>query len=110
MTRRTLPWLAGLTTIVLLRSMVFVFWPGSHFDADQAVTGLMAKHLSELRAFPVFWYGQTYMLGVEAWLAAPVMALIGPTVTALKLPLLAINVAVALLLFCLLYTSPSPRD
>jgi hypothetical protein len=59
----------------------------------------MAKHLSELRAFPVFWYGQTYMLGVEAWLAAPVMAILGATVTALKLPLLAINIAIAVLLF-----------
>ena len=59
----------------------------------------MAKHLAELRAFPVFWYGQTYMLGVEAWLAAPLMALVGASVTALKLPLLAMNVAIALLLF-----------
>src|SRR6185503_3658219 len=89
----------ALAALVVLRSLVFVGWPASHFDSDQAVTGLMAKHLSELRAFPVFWYGQTYMLGVEAWLAAPMMALFGATVTALKLPLLAINVAVALLLF-----------
>jgi hypothetical protein len=89
----------ALSALVVARSAVFVFSAGSQFDSDQAVTGLMAKHLSELRAFPVFWYGQTYMLGVEAWLAAPVMAVIGATVTALKLPLLAINVAVALLLF-----------
>src|SRR3954453_7478817 len=93
------PILALLVAVTIVRSLVFVCWPAAHFDADQAVTGLMAKHLSELRAFPVFWYGQTYMLGVEAWLAAPVMALIGATVTALKLPLLAINLAIALLLF-----------
>ena len=36
----------------------------------------MAKHLAELRAFPVFLYGQTYMLGVEAWLAAPLFAIV----------------------------------
>jgi hypothetical protein len=47
----------------------------------------------------VFWYGQTYMLGVEAWLAAPLFVLSGASVTALKLPLLAMNVAIALLLF-----------
>ena len=96
-TRRPLSLL--LAALVVLRCAVFVFWPGSQFDSDQAVTGLMAKHLSELRAFPVFWYGQTYMLGVEAWLAAPVMLLFGATVTALKLPLLALNIAIALLLF-----------
>jgi len=99
MTRRAALWLAGLAALVVLRSAVFVFWPASHFDSDQAITGLMAKHLAELRAFPVFWYGQTYLLAVEAWLAAPVMALAGATVTALKLPLLAMNVAIAWLLF-----------
>jgi hypothetical protein len=98
-TPRRLAIAGGLAGLVILRSAIFVFWPGSHFDSDQGVTGLMAKHLSELRAFPVFWYGQTYMLGVEAWLAAPLMALAGASVTALKLPLLAMNVAIALLLF-----------
>src|SRR4051812_10440768 len=98
-TRQRAAFAIALAGIVVARSAVFVFVPGAHFDSDQAVTGLMAKHLSELRAFPVFWYGQTYMLGVEAWLAAPVMAILGATVTALKLPLLAINIAVALLLF-----------
>lgn len=97
--RRHWQWVAaGLGLLVVVRSLVFVCWPQAHFDSDQAVTGLMAKHLSELRAFPVFWYGQKYMLGVEAWLAAPLMALFGATVTALKLPLLAMNVAVAWLL------------
>ena len=37
----------------------------------------------------MFLYGQTYMLGVEAWLAAPLFALFGASATALKLPLLA---------------------
>ena len=90
--------LAALASLVVVRSAVFVFWPAAHFDSDQAITGLMAKHLAELRAFPVFWYGQTYLLGVEAWLAAPLMAAAGATVTALKLPLLAINVAIVWLL------------
>jgi hypothetical protein len=100
--RRRERWLvvaAALAMLTVARSAVFVFWPASHFDADQAITGLMAKHLAELRAFPVFWYGQTYMLAVEAWLAAPLMAVAGATVTALKLPLLTMNVAIAWLLF-----------
>src|SRR4051812_22220469 len=93
-------WLVAalLTLVVGARSAVFVFWPQSHFDSDQAVTGLMAKHLAEFRAFPVFWYGQSYMLGVEAWLAAPLFLIIGASVPALKLPLLAMHVAIVLLL------------
>jgi hypothetical protein len=94
---RPIAW--AIVALVVARSAVFVGWPQSQFDSDQAVTGLMAKHLSEFRAFPVFWYGQTYMLGVESWLAVPFFWILGPTVTALKMPLLLINIAVALLLF-----------
>jgi hypothetical protein len=88
---------ALVVLLVCARAAVFLARPESYFDADQAVVGLMAKHLSELRAFPVFLYGGTYMLGVEAWLAAPLFLVGGPTIAALKLPLLAINIAVALL-------------
>jgi hypothetical protein len=89
---------AGSLALVLMRSIVFVFFEGANFDSDQAVFGLMAKHLAELRAFPLFSYEQSYMLAVTTWLAAPVVAVLGPTVTALKLPVLAINLAFAWLL------------
>lgn len=89
---------AVAVALVLLRSAVFVFWEQSHFDSDQAITGLMAKHLSQGRALPVFWYGQNYMLAVEAWIAAPVFLIVGASVAALKLPLLLINITIALLL------------
>src|SRR5690242_7622220 len=90
--------LAVAILLILIRSAVFVFWPESDFDSDQAVHGLMAKHISEGRAFPVFMYGQNYMLAVEAWLAAPVFLIAGVSVTALKLPLLMLNVVIAVLL------------
>ena len=38
------------------------------------------------------------MLGVEAWLAAPIFAVAGPSAAALKLPLLAINLGIAVFL------------
>src|SRR5215831_17708709 len=92
---------ASVVLLVVARAAVFLVRPETYFDADQAIVGLMAKHLSELRAFPVFLYGQTYMLGVEAWLAAPLFLLFGPTIGALKLPLLAMNVAIALMVIAL---------
>jgi hypothetical protein len=98
---RSREWQTILPVAILLiafRSAVFMFWPQSHFDSDQAVFGLMAKHLAELRAFPVFMYGQTYILAVEAWLAAPVFLIAGASVAALKFPLLIINLVLALLL------------
>ena len=97
-------WIAAalLTIAVLARSLVFVFWEQSYFDSDQAIVGLMAKHLSEGRAFPVFYYGQNYMLGVEAYLAAPVFLVAGVSVTTLKLPLLLLNGAIAVALLGIL--------
>ena len=71
---------AVLIAAVLLRSWFFLSYDESYFDSDQAIVGLMAKHLVEGRARPLFFYGQEYMLAVEAWAMAPVFALLGPTV------------------------------
>jgi hypothetical protein len=90
--------IAAACALVVVRTLVFVGWEQSHFDADQAIVGLMAKHLLEGRAFPLFFYGQQYLLGVESWLVAPFFLLFGVSVTTLKLPLLALNVVTAVLL------------
>jgi hypothetical protein len=94
--------MAIVALVVLVRSAIFVFWEQSYFDSDQAVIGLMGKHLSEGRAFPMFLYGQSYIFAVEAWMAAAVFLVAGVSVAALKLPLLVINVIVGLLLVWLL--------
>jgi len=83
---------------ILLRSFIYLRYEQLAFDSDQAITGLMAKHLLERRAFPLFFYGQTYMLAVESWAATPFFALWGPTVFALRLSLLAWYVAFGCLL------------
>ena len=87
---------AAVVLIVLFRSALFTFTELS-FDSDQAVIGLMAKHIAQGRAFPLFMYGQNYMLGVESWMAAPLFMLFGVSVAALKFPILLVNLAVALL-------------
>lgn len=80
--------------LVLLRSFVFLAHE-RFFDSDQAVIGLMAKHLSELRTFPLFFYGQHYMLGVQSWLAVPFFWAGGPTMTMLRMPVEIFNIVVA---------------
>jgi hypothetical protein len=84
--------------LTLLRALVYLLYEQVGFDADQAIIGLMAKHLSEGRAFPLFLYGQTYMLAVEAWTAVPFFWIGGPTVGALRFSMLAWNVAFGVLL------------
>ena len=93
---RALLWCSLLAiAIVVFRSFPFLAYEQLDFDSDQAIVGLMAKHLSELRTFPLFFYGQHYMLGVQAWIAAPFIWLGGPTVAMLRLPLVIVNGIVA---------------
>jgi hypothetical protein len=85
-------------TLTLFRALVYLLFEQVGFDSDQAIIGLMAKHLSEGRAFPLFLYGQTYMLAVEAWTAAPFFWIGGPTVGALRFSMLAWNIAFGVML------------
>lgn len=57
-------------------------------DGDESIMGLMATHIAGGRHFPVYFYGQNYMGSIEAILAAPFIALFGPSVVALRVPVL----------------------
>ena len=92
-------WLA--VGLVLIRCAPLSFFDAV-FDSDQAIIGLMAKHLAEGRAVPVFTYGQDHLLGSQAWMAAPLFWAFGPSVVALKAPLVLVNVVTAVLLVWLL--------
>jgi hypothetical protein len=89
--------LGAAAVLVAARGALYMV-PGLRFDADQGIVGLMAKHISEGRAFPLFFYGQSYLPALEAYLAAPLMWILGPTEVALKLPVVAMNAAAVLLL------------
>jgi hypothetical protein len=104
--------LALVVLLTLARSLPFVFKASLAFDSDQAIFGLMAKHIAEGRAFPLFMYGTSYILAVEAWLAAPIFLLAGVSVAALKFPLLVMNCSIAALLVTLLERDGGlrPRD
>ena len=84
--------------LVLLRAVAYLRFEQLEFDSDQAIIGLMAKHLVEGRALPLFFYGQTYLLAVESWVAALFFAIGGPNVFTLRLSILAWNIAAAVLL------------
>ena len=81
--------------LVLLRSFVAAYYEGFYFDSDQAIVGLMARHLSRLQTFPLFYYGLNYMLGVEAWIIAPLFALGRSSVQLARLPFVVLNAVVA---------------
>lgn len=54
-------------------------------NSDEATMGLMALHIAEHTSLPVFFYGQHYMGAIEAYLAAPLFALLGPSTPVLRL-------------------------
>src|SRR5262245_33271064 len=84
--------------LVVVRSIPHVFYANAHFDSDQARVGIQALDIVHFRAVPFYLYAQKYLLSLESWLAAPLFAVFGPSVTALKIPLLVMNVLVAFLL------------
>jgi hypothetical protein len=86
------------TALVIVRSAVFLIWGHIDFDSDQAIVGLMAKHVSEFRRFPLFFYDQNYMLGVQAWFVAPFFWVARPSIAVLKTPLVILNCIAAILL------------
>ena len=87
-----------LIVLVCLRSWVPVR-TYAHFDSDQAVFGLMARDLAAGRSFPMFMYGQRYLLAVSVWLCAPLFAVLGASIATLKLPLFLMNIAVVAMLW-----------
>jgi 4-amino-4-deoxy-L-arabinose transferase-like glycosyltransferase len=75
--------LAALLRVDFMRASSFVI------DADEAIVGLMAKHIVEGGQIPVFYYGQHYMGSLEAILAAAAFSLFGMSSWSLQLvPLL----------------------
>lgn len=78
----------GATAIITIAALLRVLlisqgWP--ELDSDQSIMGLMAIHIAYRGDHPVFFYGQQYMGSLEAFLAAPLFSLFGPSTFSLRL-------------------------
>jgi 4-amino-4-deoxy-L-arabinose transferase-like glycosyltransferase len=67
----------------------------AHAHADEAIVGVMARHILERGERPLFYYGQSYGGGgaLEAYAAALAFALFGESTAALKLAPLLFSIA-----------------
>jgi len=76
----------GLFVVVAATRFAILFASQTHVHSDEAIIGLMGKHILEGRHFPFYMYGQPYNAGAawEAYLAAAVFALFGVGVVPLK--------------------------
>ncbi|MER7890847.1 hypothetical protein ABTX15_13595 [Micromonospora sp. NPDC094482] len=94
--------LAGALTVLALLAgvayrLVLLLSAAPPTNSDEATMGLAALHIARGQEFPVWFYGQAYMGTLEAYLAAPVLALTGPSVLGLRLPTLALYALFVLL-------------
>lgn len=81
----------------LLRAWIVVSQVG-RMDADEAVWGLMAKHVLD-GELPTFFWGQTYGGTLEAFLSAPFVAVFGAHKLTVEIVPILLHVAAALLVW-----------
>src|SRR5437879_7435957 len=98
--RRHLPFLLILVGTAVVRFAI-LFVSQTHVTSDEAIIGLMAKHILEGRYFPFYFYGVSYNASCawEAYLAVIPFAIAGVGVVALKIP----TVLLSLVCLALLY-------
>src|SRR2546421_12625568 len=92
--RRHLPFLLILTGTAILRFLI-LFFSQTHVTSDEAIIGLMGKHILEGRYFPFYFYGTSYNASCawEAYLAVISFAIAGVGVIALKIPTVLLSLA-----------------
>jgi 4-amino-4-deoxy-L-arabinose transferase-like glycosyltransferase len=76
----------GLFVLIAAARLTILLTSQTHVHSDEAIIGLMAKHILEGRYFPFYMYGQPYNAGAawEAYLAAIACAFFGVSVISLK--------------------------
>ncbi len=75
--------------VVLLVALVFraaVLASGAvSFHSDEAIVGLMARHINQGQPIPTFFYGQAYMGSLDPLLVSVAFRLFGETVLSIRL-------------------------
>src|SRR5689334_14748098 len=76
----------ALLVFVAAARFAILFSSQKHVHSDEAIIGLMGKHILEGRHFPFYMYGQPYNAGAawEAYAASAAFALFGVGVVPLK--------------------------
>ncbi|MDZ4784891.1 MAG: glycosyltransferase family 39 protein [bacterium] len=78
-------WLWSLILLAAIIRLDFLIASNWVIDSDEAIVGLMAKHILEGKEIPIFYYGQAYMGSLEAILTSFVFYFTGISSFALKI-------------------------
>lgn len=77
-------WIFAVLVFAAAWKAAILFWGVVPFNADEAVVGLMARHILSGER-PVFFYGQAYMGSLDAFLVAACFKLFGQHVWCIRL-------------------------
>src|SRR5258708_12425682 len=77
-----------IIVFALLLRFILISQPWPETNSDEGTLGLMALHLAYRGEYPIFFYGQGYMGPLEAYLAAFLFHLFGPSLFVLRLGLI----------------------
>src|ERR687884_999089 len=77
--------LLAMLLVGLVLRLAIVGSPLGEIDGDEAVVGLMARHIAFVGERPVFYWGQPYLGSLEAFTAAPLFKLFDSSTPLLKL-------------------------
>jgi hypothetical protein len=93
----------GLFILVAAARLTILLASQTHVHSDEAIIGLMAKHILEGRYFPFYMYGQPYNAGAawEAYLAAIAFAFFGVSVISLKSCIVGLSLLCLFLFYCM---------
>jgi hypothetical protein len=76
---------AAAVVVGLGLRLAIIAGPLGEIDGDEAVVGLMARHIAFLGETPVFYWGQPYLGSLEAFTAAPLFKIFDSSTYLLKL-------------------------
>src|SRR5205809_3266015 len=77
--------LGGALAVGLTLRLAVIASPLGEIDGDEAVVGLMARHIAFVGERPVFYWGQPYLGSLEAFTAAPLFRVLDSSTWLLKL-------------------------
>jgi len=92
-------WIVLLALVGVVGRIAFYRSPFGVPDADEAVGGLMARHELHGQFVGAFYWGQAYGGTLETWLAAPLLAIFGPSYVALRIVPIVLSAAAALVVW-----------
>jgi hypothetical protein len=91
----------GILSFAAVTRFLLLFVSQTHVHSDEAIIGLMAKHILEGRYLPFYMYGQSYNAGAawEAYLATIPFSIFGVGVLPLKACIVCLSLACLVLVY-----------